>query len=149
MKKLISLIIFMALTITLISVNMGNAFCFTSVDGEPVLEDVAVDSGNIVVDSGTVGIAPHSTFSGGTKVVTTAGTGVVLAASTPSKFVVIRALLANTGTIYVGGSDVDKTTQNGVSLEAGQATVSFVDNLADIWIDATVNGEGVGFTNEV
>ena len=54
----------------------------------------------------------------GVKTVTTAGTDVVLAASTVAKVVIIQAQTDNTGVIAVGASGVD----------------------------ATVNGEGVRYT---
>lgn len=99
------------------------------------------------MDAGTAPAA-NSTLTGGITNVGTAGTGVVLAASTACKRVLIKATLDNTGNIYVGGSDVDKDTQNGFPLDAGEVWIGTVDNLADIWIDATVSGDGVSYTFE-
>ena len=84
----------------------------------------------------------------GVKVVTTAGTHVALASSTTCKKVDIQAQTDNTGLIAVGGSEVDATiaTGTGIILEAGDVYSIEIDNLADIYIDSTVSGEGVRFT---
>lgn len=95
-----------------------------------------------------VSIKTNVTLSGGTKNVGTAGTAEVLASSTPCKRVWIKASLDNTGNIFVGGSDVDKDTENGFPLDAGEVWPGTADNLADIFIDATVSGEGVSYTFE-
>lgn len=84
----------------------------------------------------------------GVKTVTTAGTDVALASSTACKRIVIQAQTDNTGLIAVGGSGVDATeaTGTGIILEAGDVFELEIDNLADVYIDSTVNGEGVRFT---
>ena len=85
----------------------------------------------------------------GVKTVTTAGTDVALVAtSTPAKVVIIQAQTDNTGAIAVGGSGVDATvaTGTGILLYAGDSVTLEVDDLADVYIDATVNGEGVRYT---
>jgi hypothetical protein len=90
--------------------------------------------------------------SGATKSVTTAGTAVRLAASTtPAIWVAVQAKTTNTGVICVGGSDVLAATKNGTCLTAGQAVLfaqipGIQYDLNTIWIDSTVNGEGVGVT---
>jgi Ca2+-binding RTX toxin-like protein len=87
------------------------------------------------------------------KNVATAGTAEPLAAAaTLAKSVVLQARETNTGFIYVGGADVDKDTKNGIRLAANQ-TFSLGDiesnggdrtfNIQQLYIDATVNGEGV------
>lgn len=83
----------------------------------------------------------------GVKVVTTAGSHEPLAASTDCKVVIIQAQTDNTGDIAVGASGVDATvaTGNGVLLDAGEKIMLEVDNLADIFIDATVSGEGARY----
>ena len=52
------------------------------------------------------------------------------------------------GWIAVGATGVDATeaTGTGVLLDAGESITMPVDNLADVFIDATVSGEGVRFT---
>lgn len=84
----------------------------------------------------------------GVKTVTTAGTDVALAASTPCKKVDIQAQTDNMGLIAMGGSGVDATvaTGTGILLSAGDFISIETDDLADIYIDSTVNGEGVRFT---
>jgi len=99
------------------------------------------------VDIGSVG--HNKTGIGhGVKTVTTAGTDVVLATSTAAKVVIIQAQTDNTGVIAVGGSGVDATvaTGTGIALYAGDSVTLEIDNLADVYIDATVNGEGVRYT---
>ncbi len=83
----------------------------------------------------------------GRKAVAAAGTDEALAASTPAKYVIITANAKNTGTICVGGSGVDaaEDTRTGIPLSAGGSCGVPCDNLADIYIDATVSGEGVSF----
>lgn len=85
----------------------------------------------------------------GRKAVTTAGTRVQLqAASQLAYAVAITALSTNTGTIVVGGTTVvaAAATRQGTPLAAGATvTFDFVD-LSTIWLDATVNGEGVSFS---
>lgn len=84
----------------------------------------------------------------GVKTVTTAGTDVALAASTTCKKVDIQAQTDNTGLIAVGGSGVDATeaTGTGLLLSAGDVYTLEIDNLADVYIDSTVSGDGVRFT---
>lgn len=79
-------------------------------------------------------------------IVTTAGTAVALSSSRRVKSVTIRAKGANIGQIYVGGADVESTVNDG--LEASESvtfeTVGWME-LAEIYIDADTNGEGVDF----
>ena len=83
----------------------------------------------------------------GVKVVTTAGTDVVLASSVNAKWVVIQAQTDNTGVIAVGEAGVDATvaTGNGVALAAGESLSIPADDLGSIYIDSTVSGDGVRF----
>ena len=84
----------------------------------------------------------------GRKVVTTAGTDVVLAATTPAKLVIIQAETDNTGIIVVGSSGVDWTlaSRTGVALSAGEAVTLEINNLTNVYIDAAVSGDGVTYT---
>ncbi len=93
---------------------------------------------------GMVALDMPSTIVYGRKTVTTSGTEVALAASTPLKHgVTVKALLANTNNVYVGLNGV--TTLTGFQLDAGQEIFLKVDNLATVFIDADTNGEGVSF----
>lgn len=95
--------------------------------------------------------AGGDTLSDGRKVVTSAATAVVLAASTIIKEVLITAELNNTGVICVGGSGViaAESTREGTPLEPGESMRIVTSNLANIYIDSTVNGDGVSYTTQV
>lgn len=80
----------------------------------------------------------------GKTTVTTAGTEVALAASQALQSGVrIKALAANTGIIYVGGNPVTNLT--GYELAPGEEVFVEVDNLATVFIDASVNSQGVSW----
>ena len=85
----------------------------------------------------------------GFKLVTTAGTPVPLAAvDTPCKSIIITAKASNTGKIAVGGPTVVATigaTQTGVVLAAGGVLQLDITDVHNVYIDATVSGEGVTF----
>lgn len=81
------------------------------------------------------------------KAVTTAGTAERLSAtSIAATSIIIRALDDNTGTVFIGDSDVG--SGRGDRLTAGQplsfeaADGGFFD-LREIWVDVAVDGEGV------
>lgn len=104
-----------------------------------------------VTNAGTFAVQADSGITGighGVKVVTTAGTDEALATSTSCKKVDIQAQTDNTSAIAVGGSGVDATiaTGTGIFLNPGDVYSLEIDNLADIYIDSLVNGEGVRFT---
>ena len=102
----------------------------------------ASNSNPIPVGHNTTGIG-H-----GVKTVAAAGTDEALAASTAAKWVTIQAQTDNTGIMAVGAAGVDATvaTGTGVALVAGAHITLPCDNLADIFVDATVTGDGVRFT---
>jgi hypothetical protein len=87
----------------------------------------------------------------GRKVVTTAGTAVrVTTQPVASNSTCVTALSGNTGTICVGGSTVVAAvgaTRRGTPLAAGES-VTFNCDASLLWIDATVNGDGVSFSYE-
>lgn len=84
-------------------------------------------------------------FLSGEKTVTATGTAEALGTGL-YKAVSIIAKAANTNQVYVGGSDVATTTNDGLdandslNLSDGRGL-----NLADIYIDVDTNGEGVDF----
>ncbi len=81
----------------------------------------------------------------GSKAVATAGTAVVIGTQV-WKSVVIVAKAANTGQIYVGGSDVANTTNAG--LDAGDVLVLESEkgiDLATLYIDAGTSSDGIDF----
>ena len=107
-------------------------------DGDPV-DDGA---GNLVVSSNITGGGD------GVKVVTSAGTDVVLRASTTCKKVDIQAQTDNAGLIAVGFTGVDATeaTGTGIILYPGDTYSLEISNTSLIYIDSTVSGEGVRYT---
>ena len=80
------------------------------------------------------------------KTVSSAGTAVALSATQRVKSLTIRAKAGNAGQVYVGGSDVSSTTNDG--LDAGESVdfeaVNWLD-MADVYIDVDTDGEGVDF----
>lgn len=96
---------------------------------------------------GDTALAPATTLSQGSKNVTTAGTAVALATSTTSRTVTITAKETNTGLIAVGGSGVlaALASRTGISLLARETVTIRISNLAAIFIDSTVSGEGVTY----
>lgn len=91
-----------------------------------------------------VSIAAPATLPSGIKNVTTAGTRVALAASTPCREVILAAKVANTGIIYVGDTAVSSSVY-GVALYPGQSVRIKIANLLTINLDCSVSGEGVSF----
>ena len=92
------------------------------------------------IDIGDVEITGHSTIGHGSN--TDVGTSAeVLTSSTACKHVDIMAATANTGIIYVGGSGV--TTATGIALYAGDVYSLDIDDLNDVYVLASVNGEDV------
>lgn len=83
----------------------------------------------------------------GQKTVTTAGTAVQLGTQRISGALMVKALLANTGNIFIGNDGAgDVTSANGMELDAGEVIIfSYVGSLETIWIDSSVNGEGVSW----
>lgn len=79
----------------------------------------------------------------GKKTVTTAGTKVALGTQAVPCPIVVKALSTNTGLIYLGDGTT-ATSAAGFQLAAGESVVfERVYSLANVYIDAAVNGEGV------
>lgn len=121
-----------------------------SVQGESGMTPLKVDGSAAtqpVSNGGTFAVQatptiPASVFNGKTTV-TTAGTRVALASSQAVRSVVVKALVANTGTIYVGSSAV--TSSNGFALLAGDSVSLDIANLNTVNVDCSVNGDGVTY----
>ncbi len=95
-----------------------------------------------------IGLNLPTSIVGGRKIVTTAGTAEKLIASTTSaKKIIITALEANTGMVVVGGSSVvaSSGTRNGIPLTPLSSIELTIDDISKIYLDVTVNGEGVSF----
>lgn len=125
----------------------------TPSDTQPVSGTVTANlsaTDNSVLDSIDTSTASKyiTSIGHGVKTVTAAGTDVALASSTACKKVTIQSQTDNTGLIAVGGSGVDATesTGTGIILYPGDSYEFDIDNLSDVFIDATVSGEGVRFT---
>lgn len=84
----------------------------------------------------------------GRKVVTTAGTPVALGTTQAIKKIYVQAETDNTGVIVIGNSTVvaSLATRRGIALNAGDSIEIDIDDLAKLFIDTTVNGDGVTFT---
>jgi len=122
-------------------VRWRGVFILNPVTLQPVTfpSQVTIGGQPIVVD-----VQPGSAIGSGRQTVAAAGTGVQLTTtSTPILGVIIKALITNTGDIYVGGAGV--AAASGYPLAPGEFVGLDVDNLTDVWIDAAVNGEGVSY----
>ena len=93
----------------------------------------------------TATIGVPTVLTGGTKAVTTSGTGLALGATLATKSIYIRAKLANTGNVYVGDSAVDASTSQQIVLAAGDSVTIDIADRATVYVDAAVNGEGVDY----
>ena len=84
----------------------------------------------------------------GRKTVAAAGTAEKLASATKCTSVLITAETDNTGLIVVGASTVvaSLATRRGIPLYAGESISIPTVDLDQIWLDTTVNGDGVTFT---
>ena len=82
----------------------------------------------------------------GVKTVTTAGTAVALGSQVINGLISIKALPANTGNIVIGnnGSN-DVTISTAFLLTPGEERIMEIGNLADVYVDSAVNGEGVSW----
>jgi hypothetical protein len=105
---------------------------------------LAANSGVDIGDVDVTSMPQGSTVYNGQKTVTTAGTQVALASSQAiTHSVKMKALHANTGWIYVGDSSV--SSSSGYVLDAGETVEFQIANLSTIYIDSSVNGEGVSY----
>lgn len=126
----------------------------TTTAGETARAKVNPTTGAVLVEgvSGGTALPVNESSPGaigdGRKVVTTAGTAVALATATAAKSVTITAETDNTGIISVGGSGViaSLATRRGTPLNAGDSMSLDISDLAVVYIDSTVNGDGVTYT---
>jgi len=82
----------------------------------------------------------------GSKDTVTAGTAVPLSStSVPTKEILIQAKRTNTGRIYFGGSGVKNDDTAGCYLIAGASVTLSYRNLNLVYINSTVDAEGVTF----
>jgi len=83
----------------------------------------------------------------GQKAVTTAGTAVVLGTEVIQGGLMVKALAANTGLVFIGNDGADDVAAaNGMQLTAKEEIVfPWISGLENLWIDSAVNGEGVAW----
>ena len=67
--------------------------------------------------------------------------------STPCNYVEMTAETDNTGIIVVGGSTVVAAlaTRRGIPLSAGESMGFRIKDLQSVWLDTTINGDGVSY----
>lgn len=96
------------------------------------------------IEEGTAaGCCTPTSLNSGQNDVATAGTAEVLGPATVIKSVTVKAKKTNTGLIYVGASSVNSST--GFILSPGDSVSVDIDDLSDVYIDSSVNGEGVSY----
>jgi len=80
----------------------------------------------------------------GQETVAAAGTAEALKTTkTEVLAVIIKALPGNTDDVYIGDSDV--SSANGLVLSPGDPVAIPIDDLAKVFVDVDVNGEGVSW----
>jgi len=90
-----------------------------------------------------VNLNPATTVYSGQKDVANAGTRTTLRATLAILSITIRAKKTNTGNIFVGNIAVDST--NGFILSPNETVTLDIDDVADVYIDSAVDGEGVSW----
>ncbi len=83
----------------------------------------------------------------GQKTVAAAGTAEALGSAQVSAPLMVKALDSNTGKVYIGNDGAgDVSSANGLVLLSGEVVIfNWVGNLASLFVDVTVNGEGVSW----
>jgi hypothetical protein len=83
----------------------------------------------------------------GQKAITAAGTAEALGEGQIDGPLMVKALAANTGLMFIGNDGAgDVTLSNGLELAAGEVVVfEWVGNLSSLVVDSAVNGEGVAW----
>ncbi len=82
----------------------------------------------------------------GSTAVAAAGTAEQLGTAQVDGPIMVRALKANTQPVYIGNVNGDVDASNGLQLAPGEwVRFDYVENLGSLWVDCTVNGEGVSW----
>jgi hypothetical protein len=113
--------------------------------GTAAFGKLAANSGVDIGDVDVTSLPQGATIFNGQKAVTTAGTQVALGhpSHAITHSVKIKALHGNTGWIYIGDSSVSSST--GYVLDAGETLELQIANLSTVYVDSSVNGEGVSY----
>lgn len=103
-------------------------------------------AGTALAVDATITPAENTTIVSGIKMVAAAGAAEpVVAGVTLMNVVQIQALTTNMGTVHIGDSSVDTVTNPGTTLYAGDSMTIDIDDLNKIYVDVSVNGEGISF----
>jgi hypothetical protein len=96
----------------------------------------------------SVNANPAGSLGDGRQTVAEGGKPVALATTTGCNWISVTAETDNTGVIAVGGKTVVAKLEDrrGVALAKGETVTLPVGDLAQVYIDTTVNGDGVTFT---
>lgn len=92
--------------------------------------------------AGSVDLNPLSLTGSGQTTVSSAGTAVAVGGGQISN-VLVRANADNAGNVYLGISSVYSTT--GLILAPGEYVSLDINDLADLYVDAANNGDGVSY----
>lgn len=103
-------------------------------------QKVEVETGAPIQPTITSGSAQ---LKGAVQIVTTSGTRVQLP-DYSCRTITIIAKRSNTGSIFIGGADVSSSVY-GIELHASETFDIDIANTNLLWIDASVNGEGISF----
>lgn len=89
----------------------------------------------------------YANIGDGLQLIAASGTAEALGSSTPCRLVVVSARPENTDVVVVGASTVVAAagTRRGISLSPGQSVSLRVTDIANLFVDAVVTGEGVSY----
>jgi hypothetical protein len=118
-------------------VGIGISRVLMDADGETA----TVTSNRLDVNAYVPDGSRHSTIGHGKNDGVSSSTAEALTSTTACKHVDVMAALANTGIIYVGGESVAANT--GIALYPGDVYSIDIDDLADVYVIASVNNEDV------
>jgi len=128
-------------------VSISDVEGFDTVKGQATMAEsfpVVIASDQSTLDSSISAITLPTAIYNGQKTVATAGSAEALASSQAIvSGVTVKALATNTGIVYVGNAAV--AAANGLELAAGESVFIEVANLATVYLDVSVNAEGVSW----
>jgi len=120
---------------------------FDTVKGQAAMAEsfpIVIASDQSTLDTGISAITLPTTIYNGKQTVAAAATAEALAGSQALiSGVTVKALIGNTGITYVGNSGV--SAANGLELDPGESVFIEVANLATVYLDVAVNGEGATY----